>query len=51
MIPNPLNYRENQHTTEIPMLKDFLQEVQQVSQFELEIFAGQLLIKGLPQPE
>ena len=28
------------------MLKDFLQEVQQVSQFELEIFAGQLLIKG-----
>ena len=29
-----------------PMLKDFLQEVQSVSQFELEIFAGQLLIKG-----
>lgn len=28
------------------MLKDFLQEVQQVSQFEVEIFAGQLLIKG-----
>ncbi len=28
------------------MLKDFLKEVQSVSEFELEIFAGQLLIKG-----
>ena len=37
--------RESTHNGD-PMLKDFLQEVQQVSQFELEIFAGQLLIKG-----
>ena len=37
--------RESTHNGD-PMLKDFLQEVQSVSQFELEIFAGQLLIKG-----
>ena len=28
------------------MLKDFLKEVQAVSQFEAEIFGGQLIVKG-----
>jgi len=28
------------------MLKDFLKEVQKASEFELEIFGGQLLVKG-----